>query len=159
MTVIMMSCPWGSVAFAIHRESPQPVAADYAEFALSDSTPFWSRQFTRTFLSRYEIPSDAADLVVSELATNAVQASRKLGRLTTVGLSLRLFYDHLLIEVVDSSPEIPMLIDSGDYAEGGRGLHLVDALTDRRWGWFPWGSRKVVFARLLDAPEDASREI
>jgi hypothetical protein len=155
----MMSRPRGSVAFARHRDSPQPVAADYIEFALSDSTPFWSRQFARTFLGRYQIPHDTADLVVSELATNAVQASRKLGRLTTVGLSLRLFHDDLLIEVVDSSPEMPVLIDSGDYAEGGRGLHLVDALTDRRWGWFPWGIRKVVFASLPDVPEGPSWEV
>ena len=37
------------------------------------------------------------------------------------------------------------------FAEHGRGLHLVDALSDGRWGWFRWPSpaRKVVWCRLV----------
>jgi hypothetical protein len=41
--------------------------------------------------------------------SNAVQAARRLGYRSTVGLSLRLFRDHLIAEVIDSSPAVPVL--------------------------------------------------
>jgi len=155
---VTMSGPRGSVAYSREPAAPAPVAADYIEFAAMDSTPRWSREFAASFLNRYlgharsEL-TDTAVLLISELATNAVAAARKLDRPTIVGLSLRLFHDHLLAEVIDSSPAVPVLIDAADvFAEHGRGLHLVDTLTDGRWGWFRWPSppgRKVVWCRLV----------
>lgn len=158
MTATMMSGPRGSIVFAALPDAPGPVAKDYIEFAPMDSTPRWSREFTTRFLRhvRMEVPAEVTDasiLLVSELVTNALQAARRLGHPSTVGLSLRLFHDHLVIEVVDSSPEAPFTVEEPDVlSEHGRGLHLVDALTDGRWGWFRWASsssRKIVWCRVV----------
>ncbi|WP_421107289.1 ATP-binding protein [Streptomyces sp. NEAU-S77] len=78
-------------------------------------------------------PSDAAVLVVAELAANAVFHGRVPGR----DFALLLRYDHetgrLEIEVSDThdrqpTPKTPTSVD-----EQGRGLLLVEALADR-WG-------------------------
>lgn len=41
----------------------------------------------------------------------------------------------VLILVWDSSPRPPVRIDSGDEAENGRGLMLVEAISEQ-WGWY-----------------------
>jgi hypothetical protein len=41
----------------------------------------------------------------------------------------------LLLTVADVSPQPPVRLDVRPDAEGGRGLALVEALSDR-WGWF-----------------------
>lgn len=147
----------GSFAFSRQPDAPRPVTRDYIEFAISDSSPRWAREFAVLFLRPARgLPEDVTDtavMVVSELVTNAVAAARRLDRLSTVGLSLRLFPGYLLAEVVDSSPQAPCLVEEADVlSEHGRGLQLVDALTDGRWGWFRWPAspvRKVVWARLV----------
>jgi anti-sigma regulatory factor (Ser/Thr protein kinase) len=156
MTATCMTGSAGSFVFSRQPDAPRPVTADYIEFAVLGSTPRWSREFTVRFLRQTRgISDDVTDTalhIVSELVTNAIQAARKLNHRSTVGLSLRLFGDHLLIEVVDSSPEIPALAGTADvFSEHGRGLYLVDSLTDSRWGWFRWPGmpRKVVWARLM----------
>jgi anti-sigma regulatory factor (Ser/Thr protein kinase) len=156
MTATMMSGPRGSIVFSRQPDAPRPAARDYIEFAASDSSPRWAREFAVRFLGPVRgLPEDVTDtvlIVVSELVTNAVDAARRLDRPSTVGLSLRLFPGHLLAEVVDSSPEAPFLVEEADVlSEHGRGLHLVDALTDGRWGWFRWasGGRKIVWCRVV----------
>ncbi|MGH3267624.1 MAG: ATP-binding protein [Trebonia sp.] len=155
---VLMSGPRGSVAYSRQPDAPAPVAADYIEFAAMDSTPRWSREFVAKFLDRYTDYSasgltEKAAVIVSELATNTVEAARKLIRPTVVWLSVRLFHDHLLAEVIDSSPAVPVLLEEMDvFAEHGRGLHLVDALSEGRWGWFRWPpppGRKVAWCRLV----------
>ena len=155
-TAVMSGSP-GSFVFSRQPDAPEPVTRDYIEFAISDRSPRWAREFTVRFLRPVRgLPSEVTDtalIVTSELVTNAVEAARRLEQLTTVGLSLRLFPGYLLAEVVDSSQEAPFLVEEADVlSEHGRGLHLVHALTDGRWGWFRWPlspGRKVVWARLL----------
>ena len=55
----------------------------------------------------------------------------------------------VLIEIWDSNPHIPVLMEAETSAEGGRGLTLVDALSIR-WSWYfpPEGSGKVVWAEV-----------
>ncbi|MET8609851.1 ATP-binding protein [Streptomyces misionensis] len=83
--------------------------------------------------------ADRAELVVSELATNAVlHARREAFRVT-----LRRLGDHAVrIEVYDFSRTMPTLIAAGAHQVHGRGLALVDALS-QRWGTdrLPWGKR------------------
>jgi hypothetical protein len=56
--------------------------------------------------------------------------------------------DDLLIEVEDANPDGLALVRALDVsAEGGRGLHLVAAVS-RRWGWTPTASGKRVWARV-----------
>lgn len=96
-------------------------------------------------------------LVVSELVTNAVQASTTPtgepvyigGRMAVV--RLRLLSDGLrvLAEVWDQAPGFPAPRRARGDTENGRGLQLVDALTRGRWGWQAVDAKaKVVWAEL-----------
>jgi anti-sigma regulatory factor (Ser/Thr protein kinase) len=131
-TAVVMSGSAGSFVFSRQPAAPRPVARDYIEFAISDSSSRWAREFTVRFLRPVRgVPEDVTDtalVVVSELLTNAVDAARRMDRPSTVGLSLRLFPGQLLAEIVDSSPEAPFLVEEADVlSEHGRGLQLVDA--------------------------------
>lgn len=101
---------------------------------------------------------DAAELVVSELVTNAVQATAARQLPTPVRLRLSSDGSRALVEVwdADSSPPQPRAAEADGVpalvAESGRGLLLVAALS-ARWGWYPerqYGG-KVIWAELLDA--------
>jgi anti-sigma regulatory factor (Ser/Thr protein kinase) len=89
-----------------------------------------------------------AQMVVSELITNASDASTLLPERPPVSLRLLLTGKSLVIEVWDHSPLDlePREADADD--ECGRGLTVVEALSDR-WGWERTGhDRKVVWAEL-----------
>jgi anti-sigma regulatory factor (Ser/Thr protein kinase) len=89
-----------------------------------------------------------AQMVVSELITNASDASTLLPERPPVSLRLLLTGKSLVIEVWDHSPLDlePREADADD--ECGRGLTVVEALSDR-WGWERTGhDRKVVCAEL-----------
>lgn len=114
------------------------------------SAPFWARQYTRLFLA--DCPGVSADvretaqLIVSELVTNAAFASAST--LGVIALSLQPLRNRLIIEVRDQSADVPVLAPAHDDAEHGRGLMLVDALSEE-WGYSaePDGG-KVVYAAL-----------
>ncbi|MEU5718721.1 ATP-binding protein [Streptomyces sp. NPDC020403] len=98
-------------------------------------------------------PHDALTLAVAELSSNAVRHGRVYGRdfrlrLTAEGAAIR-------IEVTDSRGEcLPGSAEPASPDEdGGRGLLLVAALTDR-WGWYPSpdGPGKTVWAVLEITP-------
>jgi anti-sigma regulatory factor (Ser/Thr protein kinase) len=92
---------------------------------------------------------DAA-LIVSELMTNAVDASVVLPHRPPIALRLLASERSLLIEAWDHSPLDlePRNADPGPDAECGRGLTVVAALSER-WGWERTGrDRKVVRAEL-----------
>ncbi len=82
-----------------------------------------------------------AELVVSELVTNAIRYGRPPVR-------LRLIRDDALIcEVADSSATAPHLRRARTYDEGGRGLFIVAQLT-RRWGSRQTPAGKTIWADL-----------
>lgn len=85
---------------------------------------------------------DAAELVVSELVTNALRHAQ-----STVGLRLRLGQDALFVEVSDSDTRLPRLTRATPDDEHHRGLYLVEAMADR-WGTRPTPDGKVVWAEL-----------
>ena len=117
---------------------------------LADAVPL-ARAHLRQLLSgwgRAELSPDAS-VVVSELVTNAVAASRER-RPAAAPVLVWLGSDSrcLLLAVADGSPRPPVRLDLGPDAEGGRGLALVEALSSR-WGWHPasiTGLKKVVWA-------------
>ncbi|MFD8006751.1 SpoIIE family protein phosphatase [Streptomyces mirabilis] len=86
----------------------------------------------------------AAELVVSELVTNAIRYGRP-------PIQLRLIHDRaLLCEVSDASSTTPHQRRARTYDEGGRGLLLVAQLTER------WGTRharhgKTVWAEVNES--------
>ena len=90
---------------------------------------------------------DSTGLLVSELITNAVRASREAGRDSAVRLWLLSDSAQILILVWDASLRPPVLTDAGDEAEHGRGLMLVDAVSEQL-GWSPCeeGDGKFVWA-------------
>jgi anti-sigma regulatory factor (Ser/Thr protein kinase) len=92
--------------------------------------------------------ADDAEMIVSELITNAIDASTLPPERPPVSLRLLLTGKSFVIEVWDQSPRDlePRAADAGD--ECGRGLTVVAALADR-WGWERTGHhRKVVWAEL-----------
>jgi anti-sigma regulatory factor (Ser/Thr protein kinase) len=85
--------------------------------------------------------AETAELLLSELVTNAVQAARATVSDLPVNVRLSASRDRLLIEVWDSNvqPPLPRVLEYGFPevdAESGRGLFLVETLSER-WGWYP----------------------
>ncbi|MGH3193966.1 MAG: ATP-binding protein [Streptosporangiaceae bacterium] len=121
--------------------------------------------------------AEAIELLVSELATNAVQAVADRTHLAFIRLRLSSDTVRLLIEVWDADPRPPAstaLTSDGIPPldqEGGRGLFLVATLS-QRWNWYPvpqWGG-KVVWCemdvqasrtgeRRADCPDTAGRPV
>jgi anti-sigma regulatory factor (Ser/Thr protein kinase) len=94
--------------------------------------------------------SDIAELLISELVTNAVQISRADGQTTPVRLWVLADRTRVLILVWDSSPLPPVRMRTSEDDENGRGLLLVETLSTR-WDWyFPpqQNGGKVVWALM-----------
>lgn len=80
--------------------------------------------------------SDDVELLVSELTTNAVWASQSLEQTLPIGLWLLSDRQRIVVSVWDSNPRPPVRADAPEDAESGRGLLLVEAISER-WGWYP----------------------
>jgi anti-sigma regulatory factor (Ser/Thr protein kinase) len=112
------------------------------------------RDFTRVTLRRWDMPdlTDLAELVVSELVTNAmrhgVPSARRLVGEQCVRLRLLAQAPFVMCMVTDPGRGIPVLRDSDLAAECGRGLTVVEACSER-WGWHLLDEGgKVVWALL-----------
>jgi anti-sigma regulatory factor (Ser/Thr protein kinase) len=160
----------GSVTLSARASQPQPLVA-WAQFLTADlGSVKRARDWTALFLECCQVlpvpDTDTTVLVVSELVTNAItamqiaMASETFTGFDRVELSLRLFPDHLLVEVIDSSKEVPApKFQEDTEAPNGRGFTLVDALSEL-WGWH-WhlkGSRKVVWAELAVESDEETDE-
>jgi anti-sigma regulatory factor (Ser/Thr protein kinase) len=94
--------------------------------------------------------AENAELVVSELVTNATQASPSAERIQPVGLCLTSDQSRLLIAVQDTSRYPPEPTGgAGADDERGRGLVIVEAISTK-WGWDTKSDTigKVVWALL-----------
>ncbi|MGO8891689.1 MAG: ATP-binding protein [Streptosporangiaceae bacterium] len=78
--------------------------------------------------------AESTELLVSEMITNGVQASRAMTQ-ATVRLWLVSDRARLVILAWDASPLPPVPADPRADAENGRGLLLVDAISER-WGFY-----------------------
>ncbi len=99
-----------------------------------------ARDFTRATLWDWDLAvlSDLAELVVSELVTNALRHGIPSAR-TSAGdacVRLRLLGQapFLMCMVTDPGGDIPVLRESQPAAESGRGLQVVESCSER-WGW------------------------
>jgi anti-sigma regulatory factor (Ser/Thr protein kinase) len=122
-----------------------------------------SRQLVRLALARWGVSRlvDDAELVVSELATNAIHAtcttdtdarSNDLAALATIHVRMLLFDASIVVEIWDRDPAGPTPQPVTDVDEGGRGLPIVAVLATK-WDWFPVPQGgKVVWAELPIPP-------
>jgi anti-sigma regulatory factor (Ser/Thr protein kinase) len=106
--------------------------------------------------------ADTAELVTSELVTNAVQASDRLrirARTPIVPVvRLWLVSDRIsiVIHVWDGSEEMPARQDGAPDQENGRGLMLVENLV-KDWGAYRKAAGKVVWALISPGQPPAGR--
>ena len=92
--------------------------------------------------------ADDAEIITSELVTNAIQHVRDDGTSTIVVTLARVWNPAAVTVVVsDSSSEGPIRRDTSADSEQGRGLQIVEALS-ARWGWRYEDGGKAVFAVL-----------
>jgi anti-sigma regulatory factor (Ser/Thr protein kinase) len=121
---------------------------DQAYLAALATSAAWCRLFVRQVCSYWQFEEERialAELLVSELASNAIQASGvtepqpvndlAYADLMLIGVRLLEFQDSLVIEVWDTSPKPPVLLSPSAEFEHGRGLQLVSALSIR-WGHY-----------------------
>ncbi|MFG3225441.1 ATP-binding protein [Kitasatospora sp. NPDC048194] len=106
-----------------------------------------ARRFVRETLAAWGLAQlvDAAELITSELATNAVKTGCQ--RRMTVGVQL-ISPANVRITVRDGSCAAPVLIQASPDEECHRGLALVNLLTGGRWGVNLEPLGKVVYADL-----------
>jgi anti-sigma regulatory factor (Ser/Thr protein kinase) len=117
----------------------------FLELAVLPSAVPSARRHSRLVLLEWNLGglADDAELIVSELTTNAIRAS---GR--PVGLSLTYDRDALVIKVRDRSREAPRPAPHAIDAESGRGLEIVAGLSDDWGASYAEAGGKVVWARL-----------
>jgi anti-sigma regulatory factor (Ser/Thr protein kinase) len=137
-------------------------------YALAEVTPPWPRQ---THLDLAALPSavpcarghvravatewglanlaDTAELLASEMVTNAVQASDRLKITDTLVVRITVSTDRetLVIRVWDSSDSMPVSQEAEPDDDRGRGLMIIDALS-AGWGLYREADGKVVWATI-----------
>ncbi|WP_370126484.1 ATP-binding protein [Streptacidiphilus sp. EB103A] len=97
---------------------------------------------------------DDIALLVSELVTNALTYGR--GEVITIGLYASRTEQSMTLDVLDASQDLPTLELSGPDDEHGRGMFIVDALTQGRWTTqrTEHGKRIIATLPLPPAPHD-----
>ena len=120
-----------------------------------------ARRLTRNTLRDWGLAflAEDAETIVGEFVANAVTHASAAAELplsrkhATESLGLRLFRrtGEVVCAVLDPSDCAPVLKVPGSIEESGRGLQMVDALSDV-WGWSPVAGRgKAVWAILFCA--------
>ena len=129
------------------HQADQPAAA--CELAGRPESAKTARDFTRLTLREWRMAwlSDVAELVVSELVTNALRhgllSARWMPGEHPIRLRLLRQNPYLMCMVTDPDSAGPVRIDAHNGAEGGRGLQVVESCSVR-WGW------QLLDARALD---------
>src|SRR6476620_2665871 len=135
-------------------DSPAVAACPLNTGAQSGRT---ARKFTRNTLKEWDLVTlaDDAEAIVGEFVANAVSHAARAAAAVESGqpLGLRLLRrtGEVMCAVLDPSDTAPVLRMPDRNEEAGRGLQMVDALSDV-WGWSPvTGRGKAVWAILFCA--------
>ena len=182
-TVMADACPPGSVcADPASGSSPAPMQGAHLrdiawplqsslELGAFPTAVPCARLHARCVLMEWGLASlaEVVELVVSELVTNAVQATAVLAdypegqRLDTgvppVRLQLR-SDGHIcvIVQIWDGNHQLPVRRDTGPEAEGGRGLLLVESLS-AEWGSYrPAGSSGKVVWAVVGTPSQKAQK-
>lgn len=124
-------------------------ATYHADFAIGEHSARHLRRILRLYLTGWDLldVADAAELALTELIANVVRHVPDRRCQTLIFL---LPAGGVRVEVADGCPELPRAVMGDVLDEGGRGLVLVDAVTDR-WGAEPRrdGRGKTVWFECL----------
>jgi anti-sigma regulatory factor (Ser/Thr protein kinase) len=125
----------------------------YLKLGVLPSAAPHARQHTSQMLRKWDLGElgKSAELVVSELITNAIQASCQVGGDNYVRLWLFSDRARVVIQVWDNCPDPPQPTPAGPTDEDGRGLLLVEAMTTS-WDWYSQDEGKIVWAVLQFSP-------
>jgi anti-sigma regulatory factor (Ser/Thr protein kinase) len=121
-----------------------------------------AREFTGQILRGWGLLALAEDatVIVSELVTNALRhgGCHKISSAhDCVELILWRQSGQVVCAVTDPGAEAPVMVQPDPFAEAGRGLHVVQALS-ATWGWTRLGGRrKAVWAALAVPGEDSGQ--
>lgn len=145
-----------------------PLVSDLGPLGALPTAPRLARGFIGVLLTGWGLTElfDPAELIVSELTTNVVQASTApdgnpryddTGRLPLIWVRMLSDRARVMIEVWDNLPEtsgVPVVRHPGQEEESGRGLEMVDTLS-ADWGWdvVPGWRGKRVWALLGPADQ------
>ncbi|MFH9666205.1 ATP-binding protein [Streptomyces globisporus] len=143
-----------------------PPSISELTLAATPNAVAWARRHTVDLLQRWRFPAEGievARLLVSELATNAIQHAHPAIPATTSAefagpgtIVLRLWPTDrgVLIAVSDHDPRPPTPRAGDNNATGGRGLLLTAAMANR-WGFCPHQSQlgKIVWAEVPTHPK------
>jgi anti-sigma regulatory factor (Ser/Thr protein kinase) len=111
-----------------------------------------ARRRVRDAIASWQVPvdQDAAVLLTSELVTNAVR--HEAGQ--AVMLVITCAGGQLRVDVHDTSRSLPAVADVPADAETGRGLLLVETLSDE-WGFYRTAAGKAVYFTLVFGADQA----
>ena len=148
----------------IMHANPRPPApgevVSYADLDALPNAPYWARRLTKSSLQAWRLWPETiqtAELLVSELVTNAVKATSTgtepltystLADAGHISLTLRHLPGRVIAEVFDTDQRPPLLAAASTDDESGRGLMLVQALS-KEWGYYlPPTGGKIVYCVL-----------
>jgi len=138
-----------------------PMVSALPPLAALPTAPGCARGHVRAVAHEWGLPdlADTAELVASELVTNAVQASERLRHRTGPAIvpviRVWLVSDQIsmVIRVWDGNDEMPVRRDADPDDIGGRGLMIIDGLA-KDWGAYRKADGKVVW--VMVSPPDGS---
>ncbi|WP_239331293.1 ATP-binding protein, partial [Frankia sp. CiP3] len=140
------------------RQSRQPKRMSNLTLAAVPTVVGCSRMFVNLTLQDWGVNAlrDTAELIISELVTNAVKSTgvmdesprwTELTDLALIYVRVVLLEDGVIIEVADRDHTLPAIPEQDLDAEGGRGLFLVESMS-KRWNSYVTDRGKVVWSEL-----------
>jgi hypothetical protein len=133
----------------------EPVLRSDLELHALNTAPACARWHVRLVLQEWGLSelADTAELLTSELVTNATQASERLRSRADLAIvpvvRLWLISDRIsvVIHVWDGSDDMPVRRDADPDEISGRGLMIIDTLS-AKWGSYRKADGKVVWALI-----------
>ena len=121
--------------------------------ATGPAAPAEARRRVRDAIRSWQVPVDldAALLLTSELVTNAIRHEAGQGAQPVV-LAIASSRGRLRVDVHDTSRSLPAVAEVPADAETGRGLLLVETLSDE-WGFYRTPAGKAVYFTLAFEPD------
>ncbi len=123
----------------MERCVPERPTCGFTVAAAVEAVPSARRQVT-ALVKILGFPMSDETLKTVELLASEVIANAVLHSAAPCDVAVTRIDERLRVEVSDSNPSLPSIVEAGPIDESGRGLLLVDALADA-WGTRPesWG--------------------